>query len=301
MDRFECLSSQGYSREVLCAFEAAVTGWDLYGGQEVVVSEKGDDDFGISKVTDVDENLQAHSLRFLRAVFPSAQFIVEEDSDDSSALSGAWIEAHGLPRLVFGIDPVCGTIEIARELPLFATSIGVALNGALSGGVINIPEVRGGVCVVGERGKGVTLFEHGKVRYLTRDLPWATGAEYVWLGRGVLQLPSFSRFAASLGDNNYQLSTTPSCGYGLAMVVLHRADCLVQPHQMPYDWMAGVPLVEETGGVIKFYHYRNGKVEFLDKPDLPSFFPETRETGFIAGKPEIVEYVSSLLVHSWGK
>jgi len=59
-------------------------------------------------------------------------------------------------------------------------------------------------------------------------------------------------------------------------------------------------LVLEAGGKVKFYHYRDGAIIPLDAPDLLSYSPSGLHTAFIAGRPDMVDWLFELLKRNWG-
>lgn len=90
-------------------------------------------------------------------------------------------------------------------------------------------------------------------------------------------------------------NTAGSCVLGLTQVAVGQKTALIQPHQGPWDYAAGIPLVIEAGGMVIFFHYRNGILEFIESPDLQSFNPRIRKLGFIAGSPQAVPEIRTLL------
>jgi len=117
-------------------------------------------------------------------------------------------------------------------------------------------------------------------------------------GVGLDYLSDYNRFVNHMTHVVLMNKSVGSCALGLAAVAAGRADALVQPAQRPYDWFAGYPLVEEAGGKVQFYHYRDGAIVALDKPDLPSYMNRL-ETAFIAGRPDMVDWLFELLVREW--
>ena len=256
-------------------------------------------------VTKADDGIQSFILQTLVENFPGARFIAEEKAGGIAQVISRDEDLGVLQDggFVFGIDPLDGTSMFQNQLWESSVSIGVMENGMHVGGGISAPYVRGGISVVGERGKGVFLSE-GPTGGWSRvsniqDRPLKQAV--VFIGPDIFFMDQFNRFVNEFSRRVRTTSCIGSGALGLAMVAAGRVDALIQPVQCPWDWFAGYPLVEEAGGKVQFYHYREGKIEALPKPDLPSYSPTGRNTAFIAGSPAIVDFLFDSLAKPFGK
>ena len=160
--------------------------------------------------------------------FPDDAWLSEEDADDSSRLSSSrvWI-----------VDPLDGTREFIRGIPEFCVSIGLAVNGIPSLGVIYHPLRRELFNAV--RGSGARL--NG------RSLHAGFG------GTGIPPsiLVSRSESPDRLTDlaREFVLRPMGSIAYRLASVARGDADATVTFRRVKeWDVCAGVVIVEEAGG-----------------------------------------------------
>lgn len=79
-------------------------------------------------VTEHDRRCEEIAIAVLRDSFPDAQIVGEEGGTQ-----------HAAGRVTFWIDPIDGTSNFVAGMPLFAVSIGAALDGELVAGVVNAP------------------------------------------------------------------------------------------------------------------------------------------------------------------
>jgi fructose-1,6-bisphosphatase/inositol monophosphatase family enzyme len=112
---------------------------------------------------------------------------------------------------------------------------------------------------------------------------------------------SYYKLLNKLATNCQTVNSMGSCALGLALVASGYVDGFVQAPQMPWDWAAGYPLVEEAGGKVQFYEIIDGKINLLNKPEVRHYNPEHKSAGFIAGNPRLVEELTRWLVEDYGK
>jgi fructose-1,6-bisphosphatase/inositol monophosphatase family enzyme len=263
-----------------------------------------------SSSTSADALSQQLILQKLRQRFANACILTEEKPGNEDRLSliltrdTLYMMQAGI---TFGVDPIDGTSEFKNGLYEWALSIGVMRDGVHMGGAIYAPAIRGGILVVGERGKGAFLSEAGKKLRKVRVSSRIASSEedrkklVIYLGCDFHWLPEFAAFEKAFAKQVNRTKSTGSCAVGLAMVAAGKVDVLIQPVQKPWDWFAGYPLVEEAGGKFQFYHYREGTIEPLAKPDLVGYDPKRPNLAFIAGNPELVDWLFELLLANYGK
>lgn len=270
---------------------------------------KGDELGHHAVVTPTDLATQELILHDLLERHPDAWFITEEKVDQAGGFSV--LTDDSLDRLRrgvgYGVDPLDGTSQFARDLYEYSVSIGVMIDGQHIGGAIAAPAVRGGLMLVGESGAGVFLNEvmGDSLTLKPVDCLKKVGRmedSMMCVGPDVfLSLDRYGMFLQTVSRLCRTVNCIGSCALGLALVALGRIDALIQPAHYPWDWFAGLPLVREVGGVVRFYHYRRGGIEFLDEPDRESYSSVKRNTAFIAGAPWLVEKLAVMLVARWRK
>lgn len=188
-------------------------------------------------VTAADHASEAAIVKVLREHFPDHAILSEE---------GGWLTArgHGTEWL---IDPLDGTTNFVRGLPLYAVAIACRVEGRLAAGVVVEPE--GGVTFAAARGQGAwrngermqvagAAGLHGA--FLATGFPWrARGALDLYLGiyREVFaQAQAMRRIGAAALD--------------LAYTAAGVYDGFLEFRLSPWDVAAGALLIEEAGGVI---------------------------------------------------
>lgn len=265
-------------------------------------SEKDDPAVGHHAiVTKEDIQSQTEILAKLAGLFPEALFLTEEKQGSDDPTNGKILTDANLKLIasndVFIIDPLDGSSFRNRRLPGWSVSIGVTENGHHVGGGIYAPDELGSFSVYGDNESGaqvVSSYERYEAKITARERKKSV----VFIGLDLHFLGQFSNFIPDFSRQVQTVSST-TCALGLAYLCAGKIDAFVQPVQCPWDWAAGYPLVELAGGKFQFYHYRRGFPEPMDKPDLASYSPTERNTAFIAGNPEIVDWLWELLCKTW--
>ncbi len=256
----------------------------------------------VATTTAADHIAQRMILRFLSRRSHQARFLTEEKAEkmDAKIVQGVITakDFHTIAQgVVYGIDPIDGTSMFKNRLWEWSSSVGVMVDGQHIGGAIFAPMLRGGILLVGERGKGVMMFENsGKVK--SRPVvPFNQKPKdsVVYIGPDIFFLNKFAPFMSEIGPQLRTMNCTGSCAVGLAYVAAGRIDALIQPAQKAWDWFAGYPLVEGVGGKMQCYHYRDGAIVPLNAPDIASYDPSCPNMAFIAGVPSLVDFLFETL------
>ncbi|MCP4620353.1 MAG: inositol monophosphatase, partial [Bradyrhizobium sp.] len=118
-------------------------------------------------VTDADLAAERAIVQIIRARFPDHALLTEEDGASGGDAPFVWV-----------VDPLDGTTNYSRRMPIFSVSIGLVHEGELEAGVVYDP-LRDHLFVA-ERGRGATL--NGKalqvnaidrMDYVVVGLDWA--------------------------------------------------------------------------------------------------------------------------------
>ncbi len=142
------------------------------------------------------------------------------------------------------VDPIDGTNNFARGVPLFCVSIGVAVDGALAAAAPSDP-VRCELCTATEAGA-----------FLNEERIHSCG---VATDAAALLLTDFPHPSRATLREDYDLYVElvssfgavrrlGSCAVSLAYVACGRADVAVATNANPWDDAAGALLVERSGG-----------------------------------------------------
>jgi len=184
-------------------------------------------------VTEADLQAQKKIKKIILKDFPKAKFFAEEDKVHK-ARDKAWL-----------VDPLDGTANFHRGLPLFAVSIGLVRDRNPVLGVIYVPITK--ELFYAEKGKGAFL--NGK-RIHDR--------------KGLRKKHSiyFKRLLKIMGT----IRITGSAAIRLAYIAAGRMDAYIEFGMHPWDWAAGAIILQEAGGKITdfkgktFHIYRDREI-----------------------------------------
>ena len=197
------------------------------------VHVKGYADF----VTEVDLHVQNFISGRLQELYPEVEFMGEEKDNSGMDLSGAvWI-----------LDPVDGTSNLIHDLKMSAISLALVVNRVTVAGVIYQPyldemfsAVRGGGAFLNGSPMGVS--EPGT---LSRCI--------IGLGTSPYHHDLADRTFAAAKQvflSSMDIRRSGSAALDLAYVAAGRLDGMFELILQPWDFAAGIILVEEAGGRI---------------------------------------------------
>tara|TARA_B100000609_G_C17221303_1_gene440238 strand:+ start:3458 stop:4273 length:816 start_codon:yes stop_codon:yes gene_type:complete len=196
-------------------------------------------------VTDADRAAEALLVDEIERRFPSHSILGEEGTRAQASTTQ--------DGYVWVLDPLDGTVNYTHQLPMFAVSVGVLLNGAPLVGVVYLPVLD--ECFCASRGQGTTLNGqrvHVSTRPTLRQSVLATGFSYDKHLTHQDNVSNVGRFIKEVRG----LRRMGSASIDLAYVSCGRLDGYWEEKLKPWDVAAGVLLVEEAGGVVTNYHNR---------------------------------------------
>lgn len=213
------------------------------------VTEKGVADF----VTKVDTSIQAYLKAELFKLYPDIQFMGEEGGNSEIDFS----------KKVWILDPVDGTTNLIHDFKMSAVSLGLIDNGEPVLGIIYNPFSEELFCA--EKGKGAFL-NGEKISVSTEN-------------QLIKSLVAFgtSPYEKDLADVNFDilkrvyLHTSDirrggSAALDLAYVACGRADAYFERNLKPWDYCAGICVLNEAGGKVSDMH--GGKICFDRNSDM---------------------------------
>ena len=213
------------------------------------IKVKGVADF----VTQIDFKVQEQVKQALYELYPDIQFMGEEKDNGDIDFSGdVWI-----------LDPVDGTTNLIHDFRNSTLSLALARNGILTFGIIYHPY--SDEIFVAERQKGA----------------WLNGNQISVSSRG-----KFSECLISIGTSPYHhelakenfkvfekvftdcadIRRLGSAALELAYVAAGRIDAYFERSLKPWDYAAGMLLVEEAGG--KVTDYKGNPVDITGNSDI---------------------------------
>jgi len=185
-------------------------------------------------VTDADVEAQRIITTIIRGRFPDHAFLAEEDDPTLSTVGSVrWI-----------IDPIDGTSNFSRQVPIFSISIAAVAAGAVVAGVVYDP-LRDEMFSAAAN-QPTTLNSQPVHASQVQELIQAIIA-FDWSRNPVdrqLTLELLNRLAHQV----HTIRAVGSAALGLAWVACGRLDAYFNAHMKPWDAAAGLLLVQQAGG-----------------------------------------------------
>lgn len=211
------------------------------------IEEKGNKD---NIVTSNDKAIQEELVREFRKLVPGSSFVCEEENFQQEEKE--W---------TFVIDPIDGTMNYSRGLPYCCISVGLLHNGIPEMGVIYLPFT--GDVYEAARGKGAK--KNGKpIHVSNRDL--AHSLAFVSLAP---YLKEDTDMSADILKEIYLKSIDHrrlgSCAVELCLLAEGKAEIYFELRVYPWDYCAGVLILEEAGGTALSYDHEEPSYK---KPSL---------------------------------
>lgn len=189
-------------------------------------------------VTEADLQVQAFLQKKLACLIPGSGFICEENDVADHQKEYLWV-----------IDPIDGTTNFSRGLPECAISVGLLHNNEPVLGVIFAPRLK----LIFSAVKGKGAYCCGKRIHTSNK----TFAESLFCsGLCVYQKDLSDRCAEIITKVHPQCSDIRrfgSCALELCYLAMGRCDLYFEIRTYPWDYAAGLLIVEEAGGVLRGY------------------------------------------------
>ncbi len=190
----------------------------------------------VDLVTNADREAERVIISHIKESFPDHAIVAEESGTAETGHAVRWY-----------IDPIDGTTNYAHGLPIFAVSIGVAVDDEMSVGVVYNPAFNEKYAAV--RGSGATLngkrLDVSRTPELDRSL-LATGFPYSVRETRLNNMDHFERFILQA----QAVRRLGSAALDLAFVARGSFDGYWEVEVKPWDVAAGLLLVQEAGGRI---------------------------------------------------
>ena len=218
----------------------------------------------IDPVTESDRAAERVIRETILAHFPDHAILGEEGGDNNSTSEVRWI-----------VDPIDGTANFTRRIPLIAVTIGVEIAGELVVGIVNNP-------IMDEEfyaAKDMGAFLNGE-RIFVSEL---TSLKKAYIGFGLRREPQLREPILEAANRLYgEVRTIRRIGcaaLSLAYIACGRIDGLSEIGLMPWDMAGGALILREAGGELANL---NGDTFDLDEPTV------------LAGSPQFLEYLISV-------
>jgi len=232
---------------------------------------KGQRDF----VTHVDREAERLIAEALLAAVPDSRILGEELSPEG-AMDG----------LVWVVDPLDGTTNFLHGVPVWAVSIGAALDGELLAGVVlDVPRQR---TYRASRGGGaweVAAHVPASLPPTRLAVSGITDPAQALIGTGfpfkeIERIGEYQRQFAQVAAATSGIRRPGAAALDLADVAAGRFDGFWELMLSPWDIAAGILLIREAGGVVT---------------DLAGRSVGAEHTGLVAGNPQIHEWLLEIM------
>lgn len=174
---------------------------------------------------DSDYKSEQHIMKKITEKYPEHDILTEETGHHHKDSEYLWI-----------IDPLEGTLNYARHLPIWAVNIGLFHKGQPHTGVIYSPTTN--ELFYAQKGKGAYL--NGKKIHVNKDTNLLKSF-FAGPSHHIAQIPLSNKLIRNIGCAGIELAYV-ACGRFTARIKLHGND--------PYGYGAGSIIILEAGGKI---------------------------------------------------
>lgn len=189
-------------------------------------------------VTDADLAANRIVRRAIERAFPSHTILSEEDPAPTTRAEYVWM-----------IDPLDGTTNYARRIPIFSVSLALTRRGSPIMGIVVDPMRR--ECFFAERGRGAYL--NGVRIHASRRAHLAEAVVGFELARD----PALRARGFHLFERLARQATTARIGGSAALSLCYigagRLDTYLQLTLQPWDVAAGILIAREGGGKVTHF------------------------------------------------
>ena len=221
------------SKELQIAIKAAKMGGKILVKYQGKVKTSYKDNFfdAASFLTKADIKSEEKIVRILKKNFPKYNIYSEEKIKEHQGSDYTWY-----------IDPLDGTSNFSRNIPLFGISIGLIKNGQPILGVLYFPKLK--LLLHAEKGSGA--YANGnKIKVSKRDLKKSLYYSGGYYKRG-LQLKK------TVAEKVGLIKIIDSTSYELAQIAMGDAELYILESVL-HDVSAGVIIIREAGGKVTDY------------------------------------------------
>ncbi|MBP9771711.1 MAG: inositol monophosphatase [Candidatus Pacebacteria bacterium] len=196
-----------------------------------IAVEFKDDNFHVgSMVTKADRESEDCIVALIKKNFPEHGIYGEEGTNEKTDAEYVWY-----------IDPLDGTSNFTRNIPLFGISIGVVHNGEPVCGILYFPAID----LLVEAEKGTGAFANGK-KISVSQRPIEQGLYY---SGGRYKSDHLNQLQPDIAKAVGLIKIIDASSYALAQIAMGDAEVYFLTN-VPHDVVAGVCIVREAGGMV---------------------------------------------------
>ena len=200
-----------------------------------------------SLVSEADLKANDVIIKEIKKKFPGHNILSEESSYENNNSDYTWV-----------IDPLDGTHNFLRGLPIFGTSIALKHKDEIILGVLEFPVLK--IRAVAEKGKGA--FVNGKKIKVSKKSEMHRS--FILFEFSSTHRDEKINFLRKVSNHSIDLRNFGSAIYHLLLIASGKSDGFVILYTNEWDVAAGFILVEEAGGKItdpkgKKWNFKNKK------------------------------------------
>jgi len=186
-----------------------------------------------SLVTNVDLKAEEKIAQIITQAYPDHDILSEEKVRTAKSSRYRWI-----------IDPLDGTHNYIRQIPLFGICIALSYQGEVMMGVVNLPYFN--QMLTAEKGKGAYL-NGEKIAVSKRSLN-----EVTMIYDSSIRFDKKNMFdhLGRLVDKIFNVRMFGSSSQNLSLLARGCVDLCIEYSDKPWDFAAGALIVEEAGGKV---------------------------------------------------
>ncbi|MFQ3550177.1 MAG: inositol monophosphatase family protein [Armatimonadota bacterium] len=186
-------------------------------------------------VTEVDELSEKYIIDRISKEFPDDGYLAEESGNTNINSKRIWI-----------IDPIDGTLNYMKRIPIFSISIAAYENGQVSAGVVYDPihdemfsAQRGyGTTVNGEK---ITIDNVEDIENRIITVSWV---------QSKADRTAFVKYIDEISKETSHFRRLGSAALNMAYIADGRLNAYLQGGLNPWDISAGLVIIEEAGGIV---------------------------------------------------
>lgn len=187
-------------------------------------------------VTDIDKETEQYFIEKINSTYPDHRILGEEGYGD---------KVNDLEGVIWIIDPIDGTMNFIHQQRNFAISIGIYINGTgMIGLIYDVVHDELYHCLKGEgvylNGKSIPALEEAAVS----EAVIALNATWVAPNRRINHELLIPLVKDVRGTRSYGSATME-----MVYVATGRIDAYLTPRLAPWDFAAGIIMIQELGGI----------------------------------------------------
>lgn len=196
--------------------------------------------------TETDEAIQRYLEKELLALLPGSTFMGEEEHNFSKS------------DLLWIVDPIDGTVNYARGIPISVVSIALVKDGRSVLGVVHNPYLNDTFHAL--LGEGAYLNDEG---IHVSDLPWDRCiVSTAWCAYEKEMAPASFRISERLHSECSDIRRLGTAAYEMCLLAKGSVDVYFEFMLRPWDYAAASLIVTEAGGICSSLY---GELDLFDE------------------------------------